>query len=208
MYSPEALIKHLDSYISELKHLILDESAMSFKEEHSNQLKMIESYRGSLEVLDGNARLTLDHIREGLGLMEHPEGGFYREFIRSPSQTVIFYLLTQGSVSSWHSLKSTREEFMLLVGSPLVIEKIGSDGEWKSREEADHAENVVIEKDGSGGFGDWFGGYTNGEYALVTCQCTGPFEFENFKLAGKRDLDVFLRRNCGHKDIIDRLSPK
>lgn len=208
MYFPKILIKHLNIYIEKLEVLIKDETKASFKEEHSKQLEIIKNYKNLLEKLDETFYLTAEHIQKGLELTEHPEGGFYREIIRTDDQTVIFYLLPKKATSSWHSLKDTKEEFKLILGEPLIIEKIGPDGIWKSTEEVKDNENIVIEKGESGEFGDWFGAYTNGEYGLVTCTCTGPFDFEKFKIAKKEDLDKFHEKNPGRMDIIDKLTPK
>jgi uncharacterized protein len=208
MYYPKLLIEHLDFYLSELNTLILDETKKSFSEQHKKEHGLIEGYINSLKNLNEDFHVRAEHIKNGLSLIAHPEGGFYREFIRTNDQTVIFYLLPKKTVSSWHSLKDTKEEFKLILGEPLIIEKIGVDGIWKSTEEVKNKENVIIEKNESGEFGDWFGAHINGAYGLVTCKCTGPFEFEKFKIAKKEDLDKFHEKNPGYTNIIDKLTPK
>ena len=84
MYSPKKLIENLEPYLEQS-----DDS-------------IIKRYKEALEKLDGNVELTAENIRSGLELAEHEEGGFFREFIRTKDYTVIFYLLPENNVSSWH----------------------------------------------------------------------------------------------------------
>jgi uncharacterized protein len=201
MYSPKILIGHLNLYLTEIKNLS--------ENEKKDEFNIIKNYIDFLRKFSENFHITADNIQENLNLIPHREGGFYREFIRTNDQTVIFYLLPNQAVSSWHSLKDTKEEFKLILGEPLIIEKIDVNGDWKSREEVKNNENVIIQKSETGDkFGDWFGAYTNGKYALVTCKCVGPFEFEKFKLADKEDLIKFHQNNPSKKNIINKLSPK
>lgn len=70
---------------------------------------------------------------ERLGLLPHPEGGFYREFHRSrslvrdpglgerPASTIIHYLLRDGEWSAWHRIR-TEEIWIHAGGAPLVLE--------------------------------------------------------------------------------------
>src|SRR5215218_9098185 len=50
-----------------------------------------------------------------LGLLPHPEGGFYRETFRAPApdgwrgfSTAIYYLLRSGDLSAWHRPRGRR----------------------------------------------------------------------------------------------------
>ncbi len=207
MYTPKILIDHLNFYLEELKDLTQDETETNFFK-HQKEHSLIEHYRDSLKELDEDFHLTADHIKNGLDLEAHPEGGFYREFIRTNDQTIIFYLLPKRAVSSWHSLEGIQEEFKLILGEPLTIAKIDSDGNWKSTEEVKNSGNVIIEKNEAGKFGDWFGAYTDGDYGLVTCKCTGPFEFNKFKMAKEEDLNKFNNLNPAYSEIINKLAPK
>lgn len=70
---------------------------------------------------------------ESLGLLPHPEGGFYREIHRSqvqvrdtvlgerPASTFIHYLLKDGEWSAWHRIR-TEEVWIHAGGAPLVLE--------------------------------------------------------------------------------------
>lgn len=212
MYNPKILIEHLDLYLKELDVLIHDDITKKFSANHKREYDLIKEYRNSLDILDKsnkNFHLDAGHIQKGLYLAAHPEGGFYREFIRTDDQTIIFYLLPKHSISSWHSLKDTKEEFKLISGESVIIEKISQDGIWKSEEKVTMNKNAIIEKNETDGkFGDWFGAYPNGKYGLVTCKCTGPFAFDKFKLLDKETLNKFHKLNPGHKLIIDKLTPE
>lgn len=202
MYTPARLIRHLSAYLEELEQLIAADAG-GLPAEALN----IKQYLETLHALPAQQRLTAAHIRHGLALEVHPEGGFYREFIRNQAYTVIFYLLPEQAISSWHSLQDTKERFKLISGDSLVIPKITADGSWKSAEAVTDGNDVVIEKNAAG-FGDWFGAYPSGEYGLVTCECRGPFEFAKFKIAGQEDVSAFRRHNPEHAQLIDRLAPK
>jgi predicted cupin superfamily sugar epimerase len=206
MYSPERLIGNLNVYIEELNDLVSAGTASAEKDRLLIEKSNIEVYAGKLETLPANQRLTAKHIELGLALEPHPEGGYYREFIRTGACTVIFYLLPEQAISSWHSLQDTKEKFKLISGDALCIPKIDGGGLWKSEENVTYGNDVVIEK--NDGFGDWFGAYPAGEYGLVTCECKGPFEFAKFKIAGPEDLAAFRDENPRHRQTIDRLAPK
>jgi len=206
MYSPERLIENLSAYIDELKDLVSAGTADEEKNRLLIEKANIEAYAGKLATLPPDQRLTAKHIELGLALEPHPEGGFYREFIRTGACTVIFYLLPEQAISSWHSLEDTQETFKLISGDALCIPKIDAGGLWKSAADVTYENDVVIEK--HEGFGDWFGAYPAGEYGLVTCRCQGPFEFAKFKIAGPEDLAAFRGKNPGHRQTIDRLAPK
>lgn len=206
MYTPARLIRHLNAYLEELQQLIaggVQDDSGRLPAEALN----IRNYLAALAALPAQQRLNASHIQQGLALEVHPEGGFYREFIRTRAYTVIFYLLPAQAISSWHSLQDTREKFKLISGDSLVIPKITDGGMWKSAETLSDDNDVVIEKN-SAGFGDWFGAYPSGEYGLVTCECRGPFEFTRFRIAAAADLSAFLRNNPEQAQVIDRLAPK
>lgn len=209
MFSPKILTEHLYICLNELSILIQDETNKNYSEQLKIEYSLISKYRNSLNKLDETFHVNVEHIQKGLGLAPHPEGGFYHEFIRTDDQTVIFYLLPKNAISGWHSLKNTKEEIKLILGEELIIEKIAADGIWKSKEKVKRNENVIIEKsEVSDEFGVWFGIYTHGEYGLVTCKCTGPFEFNKFKIVDKESLNKFHTRNPEHKYIIDKLTPE
>jgi predicted cupin superfamily sugar epimerase len=75
-----------------------------------------------------------------LGLIPHPEGGFYREIFKSPHRvrrelpgparaavTAIYYLLAAGQRSRWHRVASD-EQWTFLDGDPIELFTASPDG--------------------------------------------------------------------------------
>ncbi len=143
---------------------------------------------------------------EDLGLLPHPEGGYYRETHRSPGEigseslpptmqgsrsyvTAIYYLLEAGQVSRFHRICSD-ELWFFHSGDPLEIVMLNEDGALSQ---------ILL---GPGGdFGQrlqavvpaeaWFGARPLGGfagYALVSCVVAPGFSFEDFQLASPEDL--------------------
>ena len=70
-----------------------------------------------------------------LGLIPHPEGGFYRETFRAPAaegargaSTAIYYLLRAEDVSAWHRTDAD-EIWHHYAGAPLELSLSGDGGE-------------------------------------------------------------------------------
>jgi uncharacterized protein len=148
-----------------------------------------------LEEVDVNPRAA--ELIRSLALDPHPEGGYYREFHRSPLRvtpadgreersavTVIRFLLPEGSVSRWHRLRSEeiwshREGAALeLVQAPPDLsrfERVILD----SREGALNSPHVVPS-------GWWQAARSTGEWTLVTCAVAPGFEFADFELLADR----------------------
>lgn len=130
-----------------------------------------------------------------LRLVEHPEGGFYREIYRSPLEvqpqdsrpmrsalTTIYYLLPGGVHSRWHAVRSD-EVWHLHEGGPLELRIADA--------RLAHTEVLRLEQaSASSGpigvvpAGKWQAARPLGDYALVGCTVGPGFEFADF---------VFLR---------------
>jgi uncharacterized protein len=205
MYNPKALIENLEIYITELKNLenLFPEEIEKFKSEREN----IEQYKAELKKLSENSSLSAEHIQNGLKLIAHPEGGSYREFIRTKEYTVIFYLLPQGAVSKWHSLRNIEETFKLVSGGILAIPRLSAEGFWQAEEQLNYNNDVILTASIGDKFGDWFGAYPKEKYSLVTCRCVPAFAFENFKMVKEKDIDSFCNKNSQYSGIIGKLFP-
>ncbi|HEX2054594.1 MAG TPA: cupin domain-containing protein [Actinomycetota bacterium] len=116
-----------------------------------------------------------------LGLRAHPEGGAYREVYRSPSLTVIYFLLRQGEVSRWHRVRRSDEVWQLVEGSPLHLFAI--DPEMK-----DLYCGVLEPVQGKSGplsivaANWWQAARPVGGYSLASCTVGPAFDFANFDL--------------------------
>lgn len=140
-----------------------------------------------------------------LGLVRHPEGGYYRETYRSaeitkrkslPSRfegdrafaTVIHFLLSGNEVSRLHRIKSD-ETWYYHLGAPLELHVILPTGMHETH---------LLGTQGSKGevlqwtvpAGSWFGARVkdNESFTLLSCSVAPGFEFEDFELGKRREL--------------------
>lgn len=124
-----------------------------------------------------------------LGLLPHPEGGFYRETFRSPltltlpdgrtrsASTAIHYLLPAGAHSAWHRVGSD-EVWHHYDGGALLLHRLGL---TPVRLDATHPQAVVPA-------GVWQAAEPEREPVLVGCTVAPGFEFEDFVLGEERAL--------------------
>lgn len=140
-----------------------------------------------------------------LGLVPHPEGGYYREMYRSAEQidvqalpprykspralcTAICYLLTPDSISAIHRLESD-EIFHVYLGGPVRMLVLYPDG---------GGEHVTLGHDLERGErvqhlapkGVWQGLRlaSGAEYALLGTTVAPGFEYEDFSIGRRDDL--------------------
>jgi len=160
---------------------------------------------------------TIDELVKQLGLLPHPEGGFYSETYRSAGgydltgeikgyrsySTAIYFLLTKGNFSALHKIKSD-EVWHFYLGDPVHIHSINPEGEYRC---------TILGNDFSKGeipqyvvpAAWWFGSESVGEtgYSLVGCTVAPGFDFADFELAVKEDLAM---KFPGLQSIIKRLT--
>jgi hypothetical protein len=136
-----------------------------------------------------SAAMTVDDIVCRLGLVPHPEGGFYRETFRDPRvdgrgrsvSTAIYYLLGRGDESAWHRVDAS-EVWHFYVGAPLAL-TVSLD----RRERREHVlgsgimsgqvPQVVVPS------GCWQRAVSLGDWTLVGCTVAPGFEFAGFEMA-------------------------
>ena len=138
-----------------------------------------------------------DYI-SNLALKEHPEGGYYSETYRNSQEiqfpefngkrsysTSIYFLLTQGQVSTKHRIKSD-EIWYFHDGQSLEILEWNDNGEEKiTRLGKNIVEGEVLQHVVKAN--TWFGARLaeGSEYCLVGCQVSPGFDFSDFELAPK-----------------------
>jgi len=162
------------------------------------------------------AAYWIDH----LGLIRHPEGGWYRETYRAceaipeaglPARfrgersisTAILFLLEQDDVSTLHRLKSD-EIWHFHDGAPLAVQVLDPAGGHttlllgRNPEMGEHLQAAVPA-------GSWFGAEPAGPggFSLVGCTVAPGFDFSDFELAGRDGLTALFPR---HEAIIRRLT--
>ena len=155
-----------------------------------------------------------------LGLLPHPEGGYYKEIYRAsgviaqPSlplrynggrvyATAIYYLLEGNDFSSLHRLSSD-EQWFHIDGAALTIHSIAPDGtltQQRIGKDLGNGESpyALVEH------GCWFGGTvdTKEGFALVGCIVAPGFHFDDFELADRAELTA---RFPQHTALITRLT--
>jgi predicted cupin superfamily sugar epimerase len=129
-------------------------------------------------------------IVEALGMLLHPEGGWYAETWRAdpppgggrPSGSAILFLLAAGHRSHWHRLDADEvwqwsggdpvELFIWTEGDPAVtVHRLGAIEGGRTDVQA------VVPA------GAWQTASTLGAWTLVGCIVTPAFEFDGFELA-------------------------
>ena len=137
------------------------------------------------------------HLIEQLGLVPHPEGGYYRQIYRSattvkpadgrpvrPSLTTIYFLLAAGDVSRWHRVASD-EVWHYYEGDPLEL--FGADGNFV--EITRHALGPVDDRMAPVhviAAGHWQAARSTGAYTLVGCTVGPGFDFADFEMLDQR----------------------
>ncbi len=135
--------------------------------------------------------MNATQIIELLGLVAHPEGGFYRETFRDPlprdgrsHSTAIYFLLPGGAWSRFHRVDSS-EVFHFYAGAPLQL-RLRTDVNGEPQESTH-----VLGPDLAAGQrpqhvvpgGVWQAARSLGEYSLVGCTVSPGFSFSHFELA-------------------------
>jgi len=149
---------------------------------------------------------------EKLGLLAHPEGGYYKEMYRSETvagfdgftsernlMTSIFFLLEAGDFSALHRIKSD-ELWHFYDGDPLEIVEIDAAGKLHTTtlgRQMEHGQTLfyVVKA------GHWFGSRpaTGGQYALVGCTVAPGFDFLDFEMP---PTSFFVDRFPEHRQTI------
>jgi len=145
---------------------------------------------------------TMEVIIEKLELIEHPEGGYFREIYRSDEitnknalpgrydtercfSTSIYYLLCGNQTSNFHKLKSD-EIWYHQLGSNLIIHCLSElNGYEMIKLGNSFSKNIfpqiVIKK------GTWFAAEVENKnsFSLIGCNVAPGFEYSDFELAEK-----------------------
>ncbi len=126
-----------------------------------------------------------------LGLVPHPEGGWYRRTWEAaassgerPAGSAIYYLLLAGEVSASHRIDAT-ELWHFYAGDPLELrlERPGAGSDvvvLGADVVSGHRPQLVVEP------GVWQSARPLGRYALVGATVTPAFTFEGFELRDGR----------------------
>jgi predicted cupin superfamily sugar epimerase len=148
-----------------------------------------------------------------LGLVPHPEGGYYRETFRAPlrveapqgsraASTAIYFLLPAGTFSALHRVRSD-EVWHHYDGDPLDLHTIDDTGRHAVTRLGDaiaqgQAPQLVVPA------GVWQAAVPIGSaYALCGCTVAPGFDFADFEMPAR---DALLQRFPDLRDIITELT--
>ena len=152
----------------------------------------------------------INELIQSLGLLAHPEGGYYKETYRSTESidgeqalmTSILFLLTSDSPSHFHRIQSD-EHWYFHEGSPLTVHVIGEIGHEQKQLGLDLSTGQspyhLVKKQ------DIFGSEVQdpNSYSLVSCAVAPGFMFRDFELFSRQEL---LDQYPQHEEIICRLT--
>ena len=156
-------------------------------------------------------KARVNELIEKLKLHPHPEGGFYSETYRSNMvitslkrklMTSIYFLLTSENVSKFHRIKSD-EIWFFHEGSSLIVHTLSEEGHKENRVGLNllqgETPQFLVEKE------TIFGSTVAEEdsYSLVSCIVAPGFDFEDFELFSREQLEVLYPDN---NEIISRLT--
>ena len=121
-----------------------------------------------------------DKLIKELKMIEHPEGGYFVESFRNKYTSLIYYLLKEGQTSHWHRL--TKDEILhFYSGAELSLftsqDAINVQSTTLNNNKKFHA----IVKSGT-----WFSMKSTGDYSLIGCTVSPPFDYKDFELAPKK----------------------
>src|SRR6476661_2662475 len=155
-----------------------------------------------------------------LGLIAHPEGGYYRETYRSglsiardalPPQftgprlvsTAIYFLLESNNFSAFHRLRSD-ELWHFHAGGPITVHVIEPDGSYSGIQlgadpDAGQVLQAVVKSQ------RWFASEVRDatSFALAGCTVAPGFDFADFELGKRSDLVNIYPQ---HRALIERLT--
>lgn len=160
--------------------------------------------------------MTAKDIIDQLGLLAHPEGGFYKETYRSPEtmlteqgqrrnvSTAIYYLLENNDKSHFHRIKSDElwyfhqgETLEILVIKDGVLQHISLGNNITAGEipQATIPANC------------WFASHVKEEsgFSLVSCSVAPGFDFADFEMARRHEL---AREFPEHATVINSFTRK
>lgn len=158
---------------------------------------------------------TADEWVQSLGLLAHTEGGYYKEVLKSHTNTIndvgdsrplytsIYFLLEHDNPSHFHRLKAD-EVWYFHDGVPLTIHMIDTNGDYQTitlGRDTDKGQvlQALVPKEVI------FGSSVEeiDAYSLVSCMVSPGFDYRDFELF---DQESLIERYPQHHEIIKKLA--
>lgn len=147
---------------------------------------------------------------EKLGLLPHPEGGFYNETYRSSGKigdrnlmTAIYFLITSNNISRFHRIKSD-EIWYFHDGSPLSVHTLDKDYGHQIHKvglDLSKGESPQLLVQANTIFGSSLD--EKDAFSLVSCTVAPGFDFADFELFSTEDL---LEQFPNNEEIIKKMT--
>lgn len=163
--------------------------------------------------------MEAQQLIDKLGLLPHPEGGYFKETYRSTEDiaanalpdrftaerqfsTAIYFLLLDDNFSALHRIKSD-EVWHFYTGSPIVVTEINSEGSLTQTTLGSNVEQGQVFQH-TVPAGSWFGSEVLGRsgYALVGCTVAPGFDMQDFEMADGQEL---IQQFPQHSTVINTL---
>jgi uncharacterized protein len=155
--------------------------------------------------------MTTEEIIERHRLQRHPEGGWYREVHRSehilgkpvgyPGErtalTAIYFLLSAGDFSAFHRVRS-EEAWVYLAGAPLELALLSEETRFLILAPLDYGEPLQVVPPGM-----LQAARTLGDYSLAACFVAPGFDFADFAIPSREELEKEFPR---HGDLVRRFT--
>ena len=162
--------------------------------------------------------MTANDWIERLGLVPHPEGGWFKEVYGSHERivqdalperfagarvfsTAIYFLLNAGEVSRLHRIQQD-EIWHFYDGDPILIYVIDDNGILTTFTLGLSPENNIMPQVTINA-NHWFAAESLGDYSLVGCTVSPGFDFQDFEIAERNSL---INLYYKHKEIIEKLT--
>ena len=135
--------------------------------------------------------MHLSELIKSLELIQHPEGGWFKETYTSEMtssgrsiMSMIYYLLKKDEVSRWHRVNDADELWLWHLGDPLLLSYADNKSVNKKIKLGPNLTNgqklqAVIPKS------IWQSAQSTGEWSLVSCVVAPAFTFNGFEMAKK-----------------------
>ncbi len=127
-------------------------------------------------------REDVDRTVRRFSLEPHPEGGWYRETLRSAFCTTIMYLLPAGQYSAWHRVRGADEVWHHYAGDLLALHTLSENGHERIvlGDDVHHAVVPASRWQAAVPLGD--------QWSLMGCTVAPAFEFSRLEIADRASL--------------------
>jgi predicted cupin superfamily sugar epimerase len=127
---------------------------------------------------------SVDELVRRLGLLPHPEGGWFRELYRDPAVTTIHYVLPAGGLSPLHRLRTRTELWHFYGGADVELHTLGDVDARHQITPLSPLQPVAIVPPGT-----WQAARVVGDgFAWCGCTVAPAFDFADWEMPSRAEL--------------------